>query len=407
MTTAMNRSGAMASKLPASRGRVLFLAQLPPPVHGVTTISAHVLKTLERAGAYEVEHLWTGSARAIEDVGRKSLGKILGFAGLIGRLAWRAITGQRYDVTYQTLAPHGDAALRDALIIAAGKLLARRRLVHLHTRGLDELLSAPTWRGRFLRWVLRSTELVAVSSEVADTARAWGGFSAVHDLPNFVAGPETVTPTPGARLRCGYLGNYDPRKGILRFVEIFAALKHAGIDVEGFAAGGPTRHLNEADVRDYANRLGVGDELEVLGFADAAEKHRRLGATDVFIYPTEHDLAPLVVIEAMAHGAVPVVFDTGALRELVGPEFASHVIVPNRDRAAYCADVVAIVETLCADPERLMAARKAARDRYDARFTPARFEDTLLNVFAGATVEPREPVVDKRQRTAPARAASA
>lgn len=383
--TKSNKSGQQEvdERRTAPPARVLFLAQLPPPVHGVSTVSAHVLRTLRGAPEFDVEHLWTGSARKIQDVGRKSIGKVIAFAGLMTRLAWRALSLRRYDIAYQTLAPHGDAAWRDGLVIAAGKCVARRSLVHLHTRGLEEILLSTSVRCRLLRWVLRGTELVAVSSGVAETARAWQGFRAVHVLPNFVPDPGRPNIAPGRRLRCGYLGNYDPRKGILRFIDIFAALKSEGFDVEGFAAGGPTRHLGAVDVRRYADERGIGPELAVHGFADEAAKRQLLGATDIFIYPTEHDLAPLVVIEAMAHGAVPVVFDTGALREMVGPSFEPNVVVPDRDPQASCAETVAIVGRHARDPAALASARHASRARYETHFTPGRFEADLLKMFAG------------------------
>jgi len=369
---------------PAAPRRVLFLAQMPPPIHGVTTMSRRVRSMIEAMPGYEVEHLWLGGARSLHDVGKASVRKVTGFGWLLSRLAARAVTGKRYDFTYQTLAPHGDAALRDGLLIALSKRLTKRALVHLHTQGLEEILAGGSRRQRLLRSMIAGTELIAISGHVADMARRSGLFSRVHDLPNLVIDPGEPGCAPNARLQCGYLGNYDERKGVLRFIDCIAAIKAAGIAVDARIAGGPTKHLSADDVRAYATRRGVGDVVKVLGFVSEAEKYELFRRLDLFIYPTDHDLAPLVVLEAMALGAVPIVFDTGGLREMVGPRFADHVIAEKRDAAAFTSDIAALAAGYAGDPVRLSAAKTAARQRYETTYTPEIYEHRLAAILDDA-----------------------
>lgn len=361
--------------------RVLFLAQMPPPIHGVTMMSRRVRSMIETMPVYEIEHLWLGGASTLHDVGKASVRKVAGFAWLLGRLASRAATGQRYDITYQTLAPHGDAALRDGLLIALSKRLTKRALVHLHTQGLEEILAGGSRRLRLLRWMIKGTELIAISGHVAEMARRSGIFTRVHDLPNLAIDPGAPSRAPNVRLHCGYLGNYDPRKGVLRFIDAIAAIKAAGIEAEASVAGGPTKHLSAADVQAYAARRGVGDIVKVLGFISEAEKHDLFRSLDLFLYPTDHDLAPLVVLEAMALGAVPIVFDTGGLREMVGPDFADHVVTEKRDAAVFTANIAALAIGHARDPLRLAAAKAAARRRYETHYTPEIYERRLAAIL--------------------------
>lgn len=364
----------------ASR-RMLFIAQMPPPVHGVTMMSRRVRSMIEEMPGFAVEHFWLGGARTLNDVGKASLRKITGFGWLCTRLVWRMLTLQRYDFTYQTLAPHGDAALRDGIIIVLSKRLTKRALVHLHTQGLEEILFGTSRRQRLLRWMIKGTELIAISGHVADMARRSGIFSRVHDLPNLVVDPGQCSFASNPTLRCGYLGNYDSRKGVLRFIDSIAAIKAVGIAVEASIAGGPTKHLSVDDVRAYAQARGVSDVVSVHGFVSEKEKFQLLRGLDLFIYPTDHDLAPLVVLEAMALGAVPIVFDTGGLREMVGPEFADHVIAEKRDAAQFTARIASIAKEYAADPARLAAAKVSARQRYERNYTPEIYEQRLADLL--------------------------
>lgn len=371
------------------RGRrtVLFLAQMPPPIHGVTTMSRRVRAMIEALPGYSVEHLWLGGARTLHDVGKASARKIAGFAWLLARLALRGLTGKRYDLTYQTLAPHGDAAVRDGLIIWLSRRLTRRALVHLHTQGLDELLAGDTPRRRLLRAMITGSELIAISGHVGEMARRSGRFTRVHDLPNLVEDPGSPEFAAAGVLRCGYLGNYDARKGVLRFIDCIAAIKSAGIAVEARIAGGPTKHLSADDVRAYAAGKGVGDVVSVLGFVSETEKQTLFRALDLFIYPTDHDLAPLVVLEAMALGTVPIVFDTGGLREMVGPEFADHVITEKRDSAVFTIAIAALAKRYAEAPLFLEAAKARARACYEVRYTPEIYQQRLVAILDDTAVE--------------------
>jgi glycosyltransferase involved in cell wall biosynthesis len=364
-------------------GRVLFLAQVPPPVHGVTTISARVLETLRATPDVGVEHLWMGAARSIGDVGRLDAGKILAFGWLLLRLTFKFLSGSRYTMTYQTLAPHGDAALRDGLVILFSKLLAPRVLVHLHTRGLEEVLAGRDWRARLMRLALHGTELIAISQAVAVAAQSTGHFAKVHRLPNFVADGGWSQQRRAGPLRCGWLGNYDPRKGVLRFVATIAAMRAEGCDVYGEIAGGPTKYLSKRELEDYVAAQGCEAFVNVRGFVSGSDKDDWFDSLDLFIYPTEHDLAPLVVLEAMAHGVVPIVYDTGALREMLGAAFAGYVVARGGDAARDIAEITDIALRLASSETSLAAERKRVRAHYEGQFTADRFANGLRALAFG------------------------
>lgn len=364
--------------------RVLFLAQVPPPVHGVTTISAAVREVMQGMPGLEVDSMWMGGASGMGDIGRRSWRKLLGFAGLLGRLGLKFVTGQRYAVSYQTLAPHGDAAIRDGLVILFSKLVGQRMLVHLHTRGLEEVLTGKGWRERLLRTALRGTELIAVSEGVARAAAEAGEFTKVHRLLNFVADPGQVACRQRGPLTLGWLGNYDPRKGVLRFVEIVAALRARGLDVRGLIAGAPTKNLSAEELDAEIAVRGLGAHIERHGFVAGAEKEAWFRRLDVFVYPTRHDLAPLVVLEAMAHGVVPIVFDTGALGELVGETFPYHVIAADVAAEATADAVGELVAEFVRQPGSLAAARVLARRAYEDRFAREAFARSLESLIRGS-----------------------
>ncbi len=373
--------------------KVLFLAQTPPPIHGVTRVSKQIYDIMNAMANVSVKQMWAGSAVSLDDIGHRSIRKYLAFAIFLMSLGWRVLTTKRDDIVYTTIAPHGEALFRDALVIAVGRLLGHRVLIHMHTRGIGEVISGTTLSQRFTAWALKSTELISQSSDVINEVSKFGLFSRIHHLPNYVADPGTPESTGRETLNLGFFGSFDQRKGVLRFVDVVAALKNDGLEVRGYIAGRSTQDMTPEVIANYATKHGVCEQLAIPGFLldDQAIKCF-LRQLDLFIYPTDHDLAPLVLLEAMANGVVPLAFDTGAIREMLSPEFTDHVIANSLDPETYTSQYLAHIKRYNDDRKLLNDDKKKARDTFLARHSLENFERTFRNIIANPIFNnPKDP----------------
>ena len=370
---------------------ILFLAQLPPPVHGVTVVSERVACMLEESGAANVERRWQGGARSLTDIGTKNFSKVRELIGLAVSLVSDWVRGRRYDAAYLTFTPWSHAAIRDAGLAWLAGLLAPRVLVHLHTEGLGEVLQSGSLRARIIRALLRKSELVAITEETAQMAERAGLFSRVNRLANMAERPVALEGR-GRREReatgavhCAYLGNYDERKGIYDFVDVIGALKSDGACVTATIAGGPSRFVTSQNLADYIAGRGLGDDIDVHGFVDDDVKSRLLQEADLFIYPTRHDHAPLVLLEAMAHGAVPITLDAGGIRSLMGAGLAENVFDHTAEPRSVRQWMVERVKDYIGDPKRLERARAVTTRHFEDHFSEGRFRASLYDLF---NVEP-------------------
>ncbi|MEZ5909298.1 MAG: glycosyltransferase family 4 protein [Hyphomicrobiaceae bacterium] len=371
-----------------TRGRegphILFLAQLPPPVHGVTVVSGKVFDKLRSLPGAQVEHIWLGSADRLEDIGRRTPGKLVAFAKLLAGLLRRRLAGRRADIAYLTLAPWTHAAMRDALVAAAAKGAARRVLVHLHGEGLDRLLAGASPADRLKRRLLRGVELVVITEKAKRLAEASGLFGAVHEMANATTDPGPVQRGAASRPVCGFLGNLDRRKGVLRFIDMLSVLHAGGATLTGRVAGGDTPDLTSDRLRSDAAKRGLAGSVEVLGPLYGPDKDRFLAGLDIFVYLSRHDHAPLVLIEAMSHGAVPIVLDTGGIAQILGPALAANVLPDSLDDRSAAAAAAALVARYAANPSLLHHDRERARARYLAAYGEDVFRTRVAAIVAGA-----------------------
>lgn len=357
--------------------RVLFLAQLPPPVHGQSAMAKATYQALGEGLGFEVTRRWAGGAAGNEDVGRRSLRKYLGFAGLVARLCAMALAGRRFDAAYLGLAPWAHTAMRDLLVAGLAKLVARRTWVHLHGEGLDGLLAGKGMRGRLARRLLGGTELIAVTAAGARAAGRLGVFARVFELPNLAADPGPPQERRREELVVSCLCNLDPRKGVLDFVDAVDAAIGRGMRLRAVIAGGDTAALTVEQLRRHVAERGLASVISVPGRVDEQARSRLLADSDIFLYLSRHDLAPLVLIEAMAHGCAPLVLDVGGLREMVGAGLSGNVLDAGLAGADLAAAAAGRLEAYGRDRPRLDADRGEARARYLRNHSPERFRERL------------------------------
>ena len=109
----------------------------------------------------------------------------------------------------------------------------------------------------------------------------------------------------------GYVGTVETAKMHPDFLELCAAAK---IPSRCIVAGGPAHE----ELRSQADHLGIGNRFDILGpVADPMPYFRRLHALAYPLSPAHYGSGEQVLIEAMAYGAVPVVFDNPPEKALI------------------------------------------------------------------------------------------
>lgn len=302
---------------------------------------------------------------------------VVRLAGLLRRLG--------PDVVHST-------SLKADLLAVPACALARRPLVwHVHDLIAGTYL--PAMLARLVQAVARRGPAHVVVNSGA-TARsllplprgwtlAYPGLSADQVRPD---GPARAVPDPPV---VGLVGRVSPTKGQREFIEaaalVAARCPQARFRVVGaalFAEAGYERGL-----RELANRLGVADRLELIGWvADPVAEMDRLTVL-VHASPVPEPFGQ-VIVEAMARGVPVVATRGGGVTEIVEPPGAAlGVLVAPGDPADLARGILEVL----ADPEA--AARRARRAHAEAveRFPVTRTAETVTQVWERVAGSGRGP----------------
>jgi glycosyltransferase involved in cell wall biosynthesis len=213
----------------------------------------------------------------------------------------------------------------------------------------SDILVAPR-ASRALHWVtarvLRdATICTSDSAHMAQRMRELGA----RDVMTFPFGLDALPDAPPSKEPHLFFANrglediYDPQRVLTLFAGVAAAWPHARLVVANSGA------LRDALERQ-AVELGLADRVEFVGRLDAATQSSFYARARWYVSVPRSDSVSVSVLEAMAHGCIPLLSDLPANRELVH-DGRNGLIVPDGQAAL----AVAALERLQVDAEAIAA----------------------------------------------------
>jgi len=192
--------------------------------------------------------------------------------------------------------------------------------------------------------------------------------------------PNFVDPDPGPRRAPGsyalFLGRLSAEKGLATLLQ---AWKQLAVQIPLVLAGdGPERARLEAAVSD------VGD-VRFLGRVPREEVMAALHQARFVVFPTEcYENFPLTVAEAFACGVPVIASRLGATAEIVTDGRTGLCFTPGDPD-----DLAAKVTWAWTRPHEMGAMGQAARAEYEAKYTPERNYEMLMEIYERAAARTR------------------
>jgi len=123
-------------------------------------------------------------------------------------------------------------------------------------------------------------------------------------------------PKRGGPLRLIHAGRLSIEKGTFRMVALCALLRERGVPFDARIVGRSDPETMAALGAAIAD-AGLGDALTLTGWMDEAALRGALTEADLLVHLSELDSFPLIVLEALAAGALPIVAPMAGAAEMV------------------------------------------------------------------------------------------
>ena len=141
--------------------KILFIAPLPPPVHGSSMVSKYIKESTLIQECFDCDFVNLSTSRSMDEIGKGGLKKIFRFLASYLIVLWKLIT-HRYSLCYLAITCHGMGFLKDAPFVLLCKLFCRKVVLHQHNKGLSR--DVARWPYRWLMpLVYRNTTVMLLS----------------------------------------------------------------------------------------------------------------------------------------------------------------------------------------------------------------------------------------------------
>ncbi len=213
---------------------------------------------------------------------------------------------------------------------------------------------------RKVRRAMRSADIVLAANSEAEVAIQQHfkrpamllletGLDEVH--------PARPKPTKARTLRVLWSGDLQTRKALPLLLKAVSALR-SEVALELRVLGhGPL----EGKLRAQANRLGIADRCEFIGFLPLAEAMSQSDWADVFVFTSLRDTSGNVMLEAMSRGVPVVCLDHQGAHDIVTERCGIKIAVTNP--SAVVRNLAKALTRLAQNPVLLETLSRGARER--------------------------------------------
>ena len=298
----------------SEKAKVLFMLQLPPPLHGASLMNQNISKSNKINSEYNTDYIDLNFSSDIHDIGKLRIGKLyMMFSILITMII--KVSKNNYNLVYFTLSPHGPAFYRDAVFVGVLKLFRKKIVFHLHGKGIKNKLES-RFNRLLYKFIFKNVEVITLSSLLNyDIENIYN--KAPFVLANGIKLEPVSTLEPNKNKRTLlFLSNLIKAKGILIFIDAIEQVLNENANFKVKIVG-DSGDVSIEEVRRVVADKNLQSYVEVLGPKYGSDKEKILLDSDVLVLPTENECFPLVILEAMAKGLVIISTKVGAIPEIV------------------------------------------------------------------------------------------
>ncbi|MBC8111684.1 MAG: hypothetical protein H7Y04_11540, partial [Verrucomicrobia bacterium] len=217
----------MEKNEPVSKPKILFVVNLPPPLHGASLMNEFALKSALLNTNFTISVINLTTAKNIDDLGSFSLTKVFFSLGKAFHILMEMLFF-RPQLVYFTLAPVGFAFYRDAFFILLIKLFRKKIVFHLHGKGIEKSLKSNKIYATLAKMVFRNNFVICLAEKLTFDISNLVHTSKIFIVNNGVASTAEVTFTEKNQefINILYLSNYVKSKGILDLIDAVAIISH-------------------------------------------------------------------------------------------------------------------------------------------------------------------------------------
>ncbi len=302
------------------RSEIVFLADMPPPIHGMSNVNCSFYKLLDSKGKSKRCYLINTAPSKISKLFPSRVWTLLKMSFMVFRffhLLFYLSLNRNVEKAYRPI-NGGKGQVYDLFFLLLFKLFRVRVLIHHHS--FQYLNNYNTLSKLLFRLSNGCAEHVVLGAAMKEKlVKVYGIQDHVHIISNafmFGTSQQEDCKLTSKSLVIGHLANLCKEKGVNEFLETFVALKQKLPNLEANLAG----PINDKGI--YQKVLKMQTEFpnfHYLGPLYGQDKNKFFKHLDIFIFPSKYinEAEPLVLYEAASFGVYCIGSDAGCMADML------------------------------------------------------------------------------------------
>ena len=288
-----------------TNGRICFLAQFPPPIHGLSK-AVETLYNSNLNRKYEFEKI------DISD-NRKFLKTLL------------SVIKSKADLFYLTISQSKGGNVRDLILMQIIRWKGSKYLIHLHGGYYRELVEngiGALQRKSNYKAIAKAQGAIVLCERFKSIFEGMISADKIFVVPNCVDNQfvcEKTCASKNSVKRVLYLSNFNRTKGYRDVLEIANKAKAENRPYHFDFAGQFFDEEERLWFFNYVKEHNLDDYVEYHGVVSGEAKRNLLANSDIFILLTRYESEgqPISILEAMANGLAIVTTDHAGIPDMV------------------------------------------------------------------------------------------
>jgi glycosyltransferase involved in cell wall biosynthesis len=269
---------------------------------------------------------------------------------------------------------------RDSAIMAFSRLLRVPIVLHLHSDGLCEKVTARNWETALIRTACRLAKYVIVldlhsAEALCSLVPDCSVFQVMNPAWKFSEAPARPVNTGGTKVIV-FAGHVVPLKGVRELVLACRDIVDAEFRVDIF---GPVEDDFRKDLLALGRVREDGKWLTVSGPVGNEEAINRISSGFAVVLASDKEGCPYIVLEAMMLGKPVIATPVGAIPQMLSFDGGKHcgLSVPVRDVGA----LRLAIQSLLRQPDYAEKLGRNGRERVAQEFSPRRAYELYKSIW--------------------------
>lgn len=360
------------------RNRILFLIQLPPPIHGVSVINEHIYNLEIFNGLFEKDYVELKFSENLKTLSKLNFEKIYR-TFKIGLSLIKKCLNFKPQFIYFTISPSNNTFYRDLFFVLIIKLMRVHPIYHLHGKGITDNINKHAFLLKIYRWVFNNSTIIHLSdgliaSEITPLKLK---NTKSYTLQN---GTEKVEGSSSAHIDDKkddilFLSNLFPSKGIFVLLEALGLVIKELPCIKVNLVGDTVNNTILEKVNTMIDCNGLRNNVLVHGPKTGSEKYAFFESSKIFVHPTLNDAFPLVILEALQYGLPIISTHEGAIPEII--DETTGVLVLKNQPKILADEIVKMLN----DKALLVYRSTKCRSKFAKNFSLERFDKDVDSIF--------------------------